>query len=80
MFILEHLLVGKSILPKNKAITQENEYNFINEIKNRAQEVADIEGVSNKYDAVQEYIDNNDLFFSMEVINTEQAIKNNKLK
>ena len=70
----------KSILPRNNAITQENEFNFINEIKNRAQEAANTEGISKKYDAVQEYIDNNDLFFSMEVINTEQAIKNSKFK
>lgn len=70
----------KSILPKNKAIVQENEYNFINEIKNKAKENADKEGISQKYDAVQEYIDNNELFFSMEVINTEQAIKNSKSK
>ena len=70
----------KSILPKNKAIAQKNEYTFINEIKNRAQEIAKIEGISNKYDVVQEYIDNNDLFFSMEAINMEQEIKNSNSK
>ena len=70
----------KSILPKNKAIAQKNEYTFINEIKNRAQEIAKIEGISNKYDVVKEYIDNNDLFFSMEAINMEQEIKNSNSK